>query len=51
MAKQIERTPSLWGKDEIRLILNMIKEETAPDPKRIAMLRKARKMKFEVIYH
>jgi len=51
MAKPIERTPTLHGKDAIRFIQNMIKEETNPDPKRIAMLRKARRMKFKVIYH
>jgi len=50
MAQPIERTPTLRGKDAIRFIENMIKEETNPDPERIAMLRRARKIKFKVIY-
>lgn len=50
MAKPIERTPTLRGKDAIRFIQNMIKEETNPDPKRIAFLQWAKKQKFKVIY-
>ncbi len=50
MAKPIEPTPTLRGEDAIRFIQNMIKEERNPDPKRIAMLREAKKMKFKVIY-
>jgi len=51
MAKPIERTPALRGKDAIRFIENMIKEETNPDPERLAFLRWAKKQKFKVIYH
>lgn len=47
MAKPIEPTPTLRGKDAIRFIQNMIKEEKNPNPKRIAFLKKAEKMKFE----
>ena len=51
MAKPIEPTPTLRGKDAVRFIQNMIKEEINPDPKRIATLEKAKKIKFKVIYH
>lgn len=49
MAKPIRATPTLRGEDAIRFVRNMIQEETAPDPKRIAFVRKALKLKFKVI--
>lgn len=48
MAKPIEATPTLRGKDAERFIKNMLKEESDPDPKRIRFIRKALKMKFNV---
>ncbi|MDO8511586.1 MAG: hypothetical protein Q7S55_05485 [Nanoarchaeota archaeon] len=47
MAKPIEPTPTLRGKDAIRFIQNMIKEERNPDPKRIARLNRADKIRIE----
>jgi hypothetical protein len=49
MAKPIRATPTLRGKDAIRFIKDMIKEEKNPSPNRITFLKKARKMKFEVV--
>ena len=49
MAKPIRATPTLRGKDAQRFIQNMIKEETSPNPKRIAFIKQALKMKFEII--
>jgi len=49
MAKPIESTPTLRGKDAVRFIRNMIKEETNPNPKRVAFIKKALSMKFEVV--
>jgi len=49
MAKPIRATPTLRGKDAERFIRNMIKEETDPNPNRIAFIRKALKTKFNVI--
>ena len=47
MAKPIESTPTLRGKDAIRFIQNMIKEERNPNPRRIALLKRADKLKIE----
>lgn len=49
MARPIEPTPTLTGKDAERFIENMIKEEKNPNPRRIAFLREARNTKFKVI--
>lgn len=49
MAKPIRATPTLRGADAIRFIKNMIKEETDPDPKRIAFIKKALNTKFNVV--
>ncbi len=46
MAKPIEATPTLEGEDAKRFIENMIKEETNPDPRRIAFIREALNIKF-----
>ena len=49
MAKPIMPTPTLRGKDAERFVRNMIKEQTNPDPKRIAFIKKALNTKFNVI--
>ncbi len=50
MAKPIRPTPTLRGKDAIRFVKNMIKEEKHPNPKRLAFMKEALKTKFEVVY-
>ncbi len=49
MAKPIRATPTLRGEDAIRFAKNMIKEETDPDPRRIATIKRALKTKFNVV--
>jgi len=49
MAKPIRPTPTLRGEDARRFITNMIKEQKNPNPKRIAFLKKAEKMKFRIV--
>jgi hypothetical protein len=49
MAKPIRATPTLRGKDAVRFVRNMIKEEQNPDPKRVAFIKKALKIKFRVV--
>ena len=49
MAKPIEATPTLRGKEAYDFIEKMRKEETNPDPRRIATLRRAKNTKFKVI--
>ncbi len=49
MAKPIRATPTLRGKDAIRFVRNLLKEERSPNPKRIAFIRKALKTKFHVV--
>lgn len=49
MAKPIRATPTLRGKDALRFIKNMIKEEKSPNPARIKFIKQALEMKFEVI--
>ena len=48
MAKPIRATPTLRGEDAVRFVRNMIKEETSPNPKRIAFIKKALNTKFNV---
>ncbi len=48
MAKQIRSTPTLRGKDAIRFIENMIKEEKTPNPVRVNFIEESLKMKFKV---
>jgi hypothetical protein len=52
MAKPIPSTPILSGKDAERFLENMLKEQTNPDPKRIAFLKEAREdfKKFTIVY-
>ncbi|MDD4878111.1 MAG: hypothetical protein PHO02_03685 [Candidatus Nanoarchaeia archaeon] len=50
MAKPIPATPTLRGEDARRFVKAMIKEQTNPDPKRIALIRKALRTKFNVVY-
>ncbi len=49
MAKPIEATPTLRGKEAYKFIEKMRKEETNPDPRRIAFIKKALNTKFKVI--
>ncbi len=49
MAKPIEPTPTLRGKDAERFIRYMIKEEKHPDPKRLKRISEAMKTKFRVV--
>ena len=41
MAKPIEPTPTLYGKDAQRFLKQMRKEEENPDPKRLKRIREA----------
>lgn len=50
MAKPIMPTPTLRGKDAVRFVKAMIKEQKNPDPKRIAIIRRALRTKFNVVY-
>ena len=49
MAKPIRATPTLKGEDAVRFIKNMIKEESSPNPKRIALIKEALNTKFRVV--
>jgi hypothetical protein len=49
MAKPIEATPDLCGEDAERFIKWMIEEQKNPDPKRIKLIREARKIKFNYV--
>ncbi len=49
MAKPIRATPTLRGKDAIKFVRNMLKEERNPDPKRLATIRRALSTKFNVV--
>lgn len=49
MAKPIEPTPTLKGKDAIRFIENMLKEEKNPSPARVRLIREAMKTEFNVV--
>ena len=49
MAKPIEPTPTLRGKDAERFIKQMIKEEKNFDFERFKILERARKKRFRVI--
>lgn len=49
MAKPIRATPTLRGKDAVRFVKNMIKEEKSPNPLRIAFIKKALSTKFNVV--
>ena len=49
MAKPIRATPTLRGDDARRFVRNMIKEEKSPNPKRLAIIKRALRTKFNVI--
>ena len=49
MAKPIRATPTLRGVDAVRFVRNMIREQTNPDPKRVAFIKKALNTKFNVV--
>ena len=52
MAKPIQPTPTLSGKDAERFLEKMLKEQTNPDPERIKIIRQALEnfKKFEIRY-
>ncbi len=50
MARPIEPTPTLMGKDAIRFIENMIREEKNPNPRRLKIIAEAMKTKFNIKY-
>jgi hypothetical protein len=52
MAKPIEPTPILEGKDAERFLQSMVSEQTDPDPKRLKFLEEAKESfrKFRVKY-
>tara|TARA_Y100000310_G_scaffold343992_1_gene454421 strand:- start:5703 stop:5855 length:153 start_codon:yes stop_codon:yes gene_type:complete len=50
MAKPIEPTPILKGKDAIHFLKQMEEEQRNPNPARIKFLHEARKTKFKVKY-
>jgi len=48
MARPIEPTPTLRGKDAERFIKNMIKEQINPNPKRLKIIEEAMNTKFNI---
>ncbi len=48
MAKPIEPTPTLYGKDAVRFLKRMIQEQEHPSPKRIKIIEEAMKCNFKV---
>ncbi len=48
MAKPIRSTPTLHGEDAVRFIESMLKEETKPNPKRVATIKRALHTQFNV---
>jgi len=48
MAKPIRSTPTLKGEDAKRFVQNMIKEESRPNPNRIAFIKRSLSTKFRV---
>lgn len=49
MASPIEPTPTLYGKDAIRFIKTMLREEKHPNPKRVKFIEEAMKAKFNFV--
>ncbi len=49
MAKPIRATPTLRGADAVRFARNMIKEQTNPNPRRLATIKRALNTKFNVV--
>ena len=50
MAKPIEPTPTLYGKDAIRFFEELIAEQNNPSKERKEFLNEARRIKFKVKY-
>ncbi len=48
MVKPIEPTPTLYGKDAVRFLRKMIKEQEHPSAKRIKIIEEAMKCNFKV---
>lgn len=49
MARPIEPTPTLYGKDAINFLKRMAEEEKNPDPRRVKFITEARKVKFNYV--
>ncbi len=48
MAKPIEPTPTLYGKDAVRFWREVLREQKHPSPARLKLLDEAAKIKFKV---
>ena len=48
MAKPIEPTPTLKGKEAIRFLREVFEEQRNPSPERVKFLREASRIKFKV---
>ena len=46
MARPIELTPTLYGKDAINFLKKMAEEEKNPDPRRVRTIKEALRTKF-----
>ncbi len=46
MARPIEPTPTLYGKDAIEFLKRMFEEEKNPNPRRVRTIREAREIHF-----
>ena len=49
MAKPIEATPTLYGKEAIAFLRWMLEEQKNPNPRRIKTLQEAAKVRFNYI--
>lgn len=49
MASPIEPTPTLYGKDAIQFLKEMLEEEKHPDPRRVKFIQRAMKAKFNFV--
>lgn len=49
MARPIEPTPTLYGKDAVNFLKKMLAEEKNPNPKRLKFIEEAMKTKFNFV--
>ena len=49
MARPIEVTPTLYGKEAIAFLKHMLEEQKNPNPRRIKTLQEAAKIKFNYV--
>ena len=49
MARPIEATPTLYGKEAISFLKHMLEEQKNPNPRRIKTLQEAAKIKFNYV--